>query len=105
MPTVQWWIVTCCLNRVMKVVDIAIVSLQGQQLQVSTQHQILAGLIVDLCQLSDDRILGPLTPDGIAELHMNNDEEHMVPIVVEPPTLAQDQQPTEGSVAMEPLHQ
>ena len=29
MPTDQWWIVTCCLNRVMKVVDVAIVSLQG----------------------------------------------------------------------------
>jgi hypothetical protein len=106
MPTDQWWIVTCCLNRVMKIVDVTIVSLQGKQLQVSAQRQILAGLIVDLCQLADGRILGPLTPDAIAELHMNNEEEHVVPIIVEPPTLlAQDQRPTEGSVAMEPLRQ
>jgi hypothetical protein len=52
----------------MKIVDVAIASLQGQQLQVSAQRQILAGLIIDLCQLADGRILGPLMPDAIAEL-------------------------------------
>ncbi|KAI2499412.1 hypothetical protein MHU86_15057 [Fragilaria crotonensis] len=91
----------------MKIVDVTPVWLQGKQLQVLAQRQILAGLFVDLCQLTDGQILGPLTPDAIAELrHMNNEEEHVVPIIVEPPTLAQDQQPNEGtSVAMEPLCQ
>ena len=65
-------------------------------MQVSAQRQILAGLIVDLFQLADGRTLGPLTPDAIAELHLNNEEEHVVPIIDEPPIVAQDQQPTEG---------
>ena len=60
-------------------------------MQVSAQRQILAGLIVDLRQLADGR-----TPDAVAELHLNNEEEHVVPIIAEPPILAQDQQPTEG---------
>ena len=108
MPTDQWWIITCCLNRVMKIVDVAIVVLQGQQLQVSTQRQILAGLIVDLCQLADGKILGPLTPHAIAELHMNDEVQHAgAPIVAEPPPLApQEAQPAAaegGAVATDPL--
>ena len=43
-PNDAWWIVVCCLNRVMKDVDVAIASLQGKQLQVTMQHQILEGL-------------------------------------------------------------
>ena len=58
----------CSLNRVMKVVDVASVSLQGQQLQVSTQRQILEGLKLDLSKLSGS-VLGPLTTDEIARLN------------------------------------
>jgi hypothetical protein len=43
-PNDAWWIVVCCLNRVMKDVDVAIASLQGKQLQITMQHQILEGL-------------------------------------------------------------
>jgi hypothetical protein len=71
-PTDEWWIVTCCLNRVMKIVDVTIVSLQGQQRQVSAQRQILEGLIVDLCKLGG-AVLGPLLPNEIALLRTNRD--------------------------------
>ena len=64
MPTDQWWIVTCCLNRVMKIVDVANCIASRSAVVGSAQRRILAGLIVDLCQLADGRILGPLTPDA-----------------------------------------
>ena len=72
----------CSLNRVMKVVDVAIVSLQGQQLQVSTQRQILEGLKLDLSKLSGS-VLGPLTTDEIARL--NETHQPAVPVLI--PTL------------------
>lgn len=55
-----------------EIVDVTIVSLQGQQLQVSAQRQILDGLIVDLCKLGG-AVLGPLPPNGIAQLQTNHD--------------------------------
>ncbi|KAI2502195.1 hypothetical protein MHU86_12247 [Fragilaria crotonensis] len=82
LPTDAWWIVVCCLNRVMKIVDVAIVSLQGQQLQVSTQRQILDGLKFDLSKLSGS-VLGPLTTDEIARL--NETHPPTVPLLI--PTL------------------
>ena len=72
----------CSLNRVMKVVDVAIVSLQGQQLQVSTQRQILEGLKRDLSKLSGS-VLGPLTTDKIAQLNVTH--QPAVPVLI--PTL------------------
>jgi hypothetical protein len=71
-PTDAWWIVTCCLKRVMKIADVTIVSLQGQQLQVSAQRQILEGVIVDVCKLGG-AVLGPLLPNEIAQLQTNHD--------------------------------
>jgi hypothetical protein len=82
LPTDAWWIVMCSLNRVMKVVDVASVSLQGQQLQVSTQRQILEGLKLDLSKLSGS-VLGPLTTDEIARL--NETHQPAVPVLI--PTL------------------
>ena len=79
-PTDAWWIVTCCLNRVMKVVDIAIVSLQGKQLQVSMQRQILEGLKVDLSKLGGS-ILGPLTPAEIAQLNESRQAVPTIPLL------------------------
>lgn len=66
----------------MKIVDVAIVSLQGQQLQVSTQQQILEGLKIDLSKLSGS-VLGPLTTDKIARL--NETHQPTVPLLM--PTL------------------
>jgi hypothetical protein len=43
----------------MKLVDDAIIKLQGRQLQLATQRQILAGLSADLCKLGS--VQGPLT--------------------------------------------
>ena len=58
-----WWIITGCLYpvmiRVMKLVDIAIAKLQGRQLQLAMQQQIVAGLSNDLCKLGS--VQGPLT--------------------------------------------
>ena len=76
-PTDAWWIVTCCLNRVMKIVDVTITSLQGKQLQVSAQRQILEGLIVDLCKLGG-AVLGPLPLDEIAQLQTNDDMNRLM---------------------------
>ena len=38
-PTDAWWIVTCCFNRIMKVVDIANISSQGKQFQDSSMQR------------------------------------------------------------------
>jgi hypothetical protein len=58
-PSAAWWIIAGCLCRVMKLVDIAITKLQGRQLQLAMQRQILAGLCNDLCKLGS--VQGPLT--------------------------------------------
>jgi hypothetical protein len=58
-PSPAWWIIAGCLRRVMKLVDIAIAKLQGRQLQLAMQRQILAGLSNDLCLLGS--VQGPLT--------------------------------------------
>jgi hypothetical protein len=77
-PNDAWWIIVCCLNRVMKNVDIAIASLQGKQLQVTMQHQILEGLKVDLSKIAGaGSISGPLTPAAIAPLY---ETRHLVPL-------------------------
>jgi len=58
-PSGAWWITSGCLCRVMKLVDVAIVKLQGRQLQLAMQREILAGLSTDLCKLGS--VQGPLT--------------------------------------------
>ncbi|KAI2494769.1 hypothetical protein MHU86_19764 [Fragilaria crotonensis] len=88
-PTDAWWIVTCCLNRVMKVVDATIVSLQGKQLQVSAQRQILEGLIVDLCKLGG-AVLGPLSLDEIARLQTNDGIDRLMTPLSPPNDSLQD---------------
>ena len=63
----------------MKDVDITIASLQGKQLQVTMQRQLLEGLKVDLAKIAGaDSILGPLTPDAIAPLY---EARRLIPLI------------------------
>ena len=78
-PTDPWWIVVCCFNRVIKDVDITSASLQGKQLQVATQRQILEGLKVDLAKIAGaGSILGPLTLYAIAPLY---EARRLIPLI------------------------
>jgi hypothetical protein len=81
-PNDAWWIVVCCLNRVIKDVGVAIASLQGKQLQVTLQCQILEGLKYDLSKIAGaGSVLGPSTPAAIAPLY---ETRQLVPLM---PTL------------------
>ncbi len=51
LPLGAWLITSGCLCRVMKLVDVAIVKLQGRQLQLAMQREILAGRSINLCKL------------------------------------------------------
>ena len=63
----------------MKDVDITIASLQGKQLSVTMQRQILEGLKVDLAKIAvAGSILGPLTPDAIALLY---EARRLIPLI------------------------
>ena len=99
-PNDAWWIVVCCLNRVMKDVDVAIASLQGKQLQVTMQRQILEGLKVDLSKIAGaGSILGPLMPAAIAPLY---ETRQLVPLIptLEDATLLRESHFCNGKFAM-----